>query len=145
YAPDSGKITGINNTASAYFGGKYIVLEGKSGYRFYMGHNSENNVKVGQAVTEGQPIGKVGQTGFGIPSKGISAPSGPHVHFEMSKGGKTYDPSKIIKKGDSMVTEMIANCIRRFYTGKDCTKAELKKYVGKVTPDEFRKQVMSWP
>lgn len=48
------------------------------------------------------------------------------------------------KEGD-MLTEKGLIVLRRHYTGKDPSKAELKKYVGKVTFDEMRKRVMSWP
>lgn len=142
-APDSGKITGLNNIASAYFGGKYIVLQGKSGYRYYMGHLSTVDVKLGQAVNEGQVIGKVGQTGFGIPSKGILAPSGPHVHLEMSKGGQTYNPSKVIKKSkppkkEEQVRKATRWEVRNAYRailGREATPDEEKKRTGKPYED----------
>lgn len=98
-APESGKILLVNNDPKAYFGGLYIRMQGGSGNQYYMGHNSKNNVSVGQQVTEGEVIGAVGMTGFAIPAQGIDAPSGPHVHFECIVNNVSVDFRTIIKSG----------------------------------------------
>lgn len=85
-APEAGIIEGINNYASAYFGGLYIILKGKSGRRYYMGHNSRNRVRLGQVVKEGQHIGDVGSTGQA---------TGPHIHYQIwNKSGQLVNPVK---------------------------------------------------
>jgi hypothetical protein len=101
-APENGRVTIVNGNHNAYFGGKYVVITGDSGYRYYFGHNSANHVSLGQMVVEGQHIADVGMTGFALASQGISAPTGPHVHFEVSRGGTTVDFRSVMNEGESM-------------------------------------------
>lgn len=104
-APESGKVLLVNNDPKAYFGGMYIRMQGASGNQYYMGHNSKNNVSVGQEVNEGDVIGAVGMTGFAIPAQGIDAPSGPHVHFECIVNNVSVDFRTIIKQGEDEMFE----------------------------------------
>lgn len=58
--------------------GTYIVLKHSNGTQTLYGHLSQTLVSVGQTVTKGQQIGKMGNTGQS---------SGVHLHFEV-RGGK---------------------------------------------------------
>jgi murein DD-endopeptidase MepM/ murein hydrolase activator NlpD len=68
------------------FYGQAVMIEhpqqwqGKPVYTLY-GHVSRVLVRPGQTVKVGQPIALVGQLGVAI---------GPHLHFEVRVGGKTY-------------------------------------------------------
>lgn len=50
------------------------------------GHNAENIVKEGDIVSPSKPIAFVGSTGRS---------TGPHLHFEVLKGGKALDPESL--------------------------------------------------
>ncbi|MEU0084731.1 peptidoglycan DD-metalloendopeptidase family protein [Streptomyces sp. NPDC006274] len=71
----SGTIAWSNGEGGAY--GQWIGLRGDNGHVYTYCHLSQRQVKPGQQVAAGQQIGKVGNTGNS---------TGPHLHFEMSKG-----------------------------------------------------------
>jgi murein DD-endopeptidase MepM/ murein hydrolase activator NlpD len=71
----NGTITWSNGEGGAY--GQWIGLRGDNGHVYTYCHLSQRQVKPGQKVAAGQQIGKVGNTGNS---------TGPHLHFEMSKG-----------------------------------------------------------
>lgn len=50
-------------------------------------HNNANLVKEGQMVRQGQKIATVGSTGVS---------TGPHLHFEVRKGGKSVNPMSFL-------------------------------------------------
>ncbi|MCB1615111.1 MAG: peptidoglycan DD-metalloendopeptidase family protein [Pseudomonadales bacterium] len=52
-------------------------------------HNQKNLVKVGDVVEKGQPLAIMGSTGRS---------TGPHVHFEIYKNGRSVDPASYIKR-----------------------------------------------
>lgn len=111
-APESGVITAVNGgwKPGGYFGGNYVKMSGDSGHSYYMGHMSAVLVNAGNRVGEGQVIGKVGSTGQA---------TGPHVHFEMYKGGAAVNAENIIK-GTTMekVNIDVARCMA-YWVGRD--------------------------
>lgn len=84
YASKSGEVIVAQQTyIQGYSYGKYIVIDHGSGYHTLYGHCSEVSVNVGDFVTQGQVIGKVGSTGWS---------TGPHLHFEVRHDGVRKDP-----------------------------------------------------
>jgi murein DD-endopeptidase MepM/ murein hydrolase activator NlpD len=67
--------------------GYVVVLEHGCGFSTVYAHNSKNNVKVGARVVRGDVIGYAGSTGKS---------TGPHVHYEIWKDGKTVDAQKYL-------------------------------------------------
>ena len=63
--------------------GYYIILDHGDGIQTLYAHCSELLVSVGDVVTKGQVIAKVGSTGNS---------TGPHVHFEVRINGERVDP-----------------------------------------------------
>jgi septal ring factor EnvC (AmiA/AmiB activator) len=63
--------------------GNLILLDHQDGYYSLYGHLSEMLVKVGDEITKGRIIGRIGESG---------SLSGPLLHFELRKDGKPVDP-----------------------------------------------------
>ncbi len=70
--------------------GNTVVLDHGDGQTTLYGHASELLVKVGDKVTAGAHIAKVGSTGHS---------TGPHLHFEVRQDGRAQDPSKALGLG----------------------------------------------
>jgi murein DD-endopeptidase MepM/ murein hydrolase activator NlpD len=67
--------------------GSLVEISHGNGLVTRYGHNSKTLVAVGQTVTRGQPIALVGSTGRS---------TGPHVHFEVLRGGQQVNPLTFI-------------------------------------------------
>ncbi|UKT62911.1 M23 family metallopeptidase [Pedobacter mucosus] len=67
--------------------GNCIVIQHGNGFQTYYGHLSKILVKVGENVIAGNRIGKVGSTGRS---------TGPHLHYEVHKNGKTINPRSFL-------------------------------------------------
>ncbi|MBC7331737.1 MAG: M23 family metallopeptidase [Synergistetes bacterium] len=63
--------------------GLLIVIDHGGGWETYYAHCSRVNVRKGQYVRRGEVIGRVGSTG---------RTTGPHLHFEVRKGGRPLNP-----------------------------------------------------
>ena len=73
--------------ADSYAGyGKLVTIKHLEGYTSLYGHLHEIRVNPGQMVKAGEIIGRVGSTGLA---------TGPHLHFEWRRGGKSIDPLKV--------------------------------------------------
>ncbi|WP_313429797.1 peptidoglycan DD-metalloendopeptidase family protein [Siminovitchia terrae] len=78
---------GFGKRGSGFGGyGNYVLVQGAGGLSYLYAHNSKNKVKAGDAVSKGQILGLVGSTGDS---------TGPHVHFEVRKGGQAINPEAI--------------------------------------------------
>jgi len=78
----------VESSFKGGYGGKIIVNHG-NGFKTLYAHSKENLVKVGDIVKKGQIIALMGSTGRS---------TGPHVHFEVFKNGRTVDPASYINR-----------------------------------------------
>ncbi len=67
--------------------GFVVVIEHGCGFSTLYAHNKSNTVKIGTRVKRGDIIGYVGSTGKS---------TGPHVHYEVWKNGKTVNAQKYV-------------------------------------------------
>lgn len=94
--------------------GKYIRIRHSNGFQTAYGHMNgyKNGLKVGSKVKRGDVIGYVGQTGRA---------TGPHLHYEVWKNGKTVNPF-----GDYVL-------IAKQLSGTELDK--FQKYAADIHPD----------
>lgn len=98
YAAEAGKVTKVSSSGPY---GNHIQIEhnvdGQKWTTVYA-HLHKVDVKTGQSVRQGEPIGQIGNTGNS---------SGPHLHFEIHKGdynfsassaGNAVDPMKLAER-----------------------------------------------
>ena len=98
YAAEAGKVTKVSSSGPY---GNHIQIEhnvdGQKWTTVYA-HLHKVDVKTGQSVRQGEPIGQIGNTGNS---------SGPHLHFEIYKGdynfsassaGNAVDPMKLAER-----------------------------------------------
>lgn len=81
YAADSGLVVYAGSIGGGY--GLMIMIDHGNGYHTLYAHLSEIHVKCGQSVTQGQLIGRTGNTGNS---------TGPHLHFEVRYNGGYVNP-----------------------------------------------------
>lgn len=67
--------------------GNYVMVDHGKGYVTAYAHLSEISVSEGDALEEGDLVGKVGVTGN---------VTGPHLHFEIIKDGEFVDPETLM-------------------------------------------------
>lgn len=68
--------------------GNFIVLDHDGQWQTLYAHLGKVTVSNGQHVFGGNPIGAIGNTGNS---------TGPHLHFEIRKGGKAVNPAPLMK------------------------------------------------
>lgn len=81
YATGDGKVEEASLSDVGY--GNHVVINHGYGYKSLYGHMVRIKAKRGQTVKRGDVIGWVGSTGKS---------TGPHCHYEVSKGGIKLDP-----------------------------------------------------
>lgn len=90
------KATGSGVVTKASRNGGYglmVIIDHGNGLTTRYAHMSRIMVKVGQTITKGKTIGKVGSTGRS---------TGPHLHYELRRNGKAINPSSFIKAGKKL-------------------------------------------
>lgn len=75
-----GTVTVVGESSSY---GKYCIVDHGRGYTTLYAHCSRITVSSGAAVTKGQKLGEVGETGLA---------TGPHLHFELQCRGVYLNP-----------------------------------------------------
>ena len=82
--------SGVVTWASDRYGyGNLVEVHHSDGTRTRYAHLKEINVKVGEVIKKGQALATMGSTGRS---------TGPHVHFEVFKNGRTVDPATYINQ-----------------------------------------------
>ena len=71
--------------------GQVVKIEHSNGFITLYAHNQKNLVEVGEDVEAGQLIATVGRSGH---------VTGPHVHFEVRRNGKAYNPLHLLDPSD---------------------------------------------
>ena len=95
---DSGAASGSDILAAAegevvistysYSAGNYIMIDHGGGVSTVYMHCSQLLADVGDSVSQGQVIAKVGSTGYS---------TGPHLHFGIRSGGSYVDPLNYVR------------------------------------------------
>jgi murein DD-endopeptidase MepM/ murein hydrolase activator NlpD len=84
-AADSGTVIYTGNELAAF--GNLVLIRHAGGWVTAYGHLAKIDVQRGSTVTQGQPIGSVGQTG---------SATVPQLHFEIRQGSKPVDPAPFL-------------------------------------------------
>lgn len=96
------------------FGNVVIVRHGTNHSTVYA-HLSRIQVRKGQTIQKGQPVGAVGSTGWS---------TGPHLHFEFRVNGVHVDPQKVIQQAEA--TPVSPAAMARFNASAAFAKSQLQ-------------------
>jgi len=88
YAARAGKVVHVGWAPTGY--GYTVIIDHGSGLRSLYSHLKGEWVHLGDRVRRGDIIGALGSTGNS---------SGPHLHFEIRKGGQRVDPLPYLPAG----------------------------------------------
>jgi len=86
-AADSGTVV-IAGWPHPWAYGNRVLIDHGNGYQTFYAHLNQVYVSVGDHVTRGQNIGQMGSTGRS---------TGPHLHFEVRKGGVGINPLSFLQ------------------------------------------------
>jgi len=87
-AADDGVVALVGTSSQGY--GNYVILAHSGGLDTLYGHLATALVKVGDRVTQGQPVGLEGSTGNS---------TGAHLHFELRINQAPVDPTPYLPPG----------------------------------------------
>ncbi len=85
-AADSGRVTYAGCLTYGY--GCHVRIDHDNGYTTLYAHLSQIFVNVGQTVSRGMALGRMGSTGRS---------TGPHLHFEVAKNGVKLNPLTVLR------------------------------------------------
>jgi murein DD-endopeptidase MepM/ murein hydrolase activator NlpD len=88
----------VTNAGWAGGYGRMVEIDHGNGYVTRYGHLSATEVKPGDIVEPGQPIGEVGSTGRS---------TGPHLHYETRLDGEAIDPRSVADERSACVMQEI--------------------------------------
>lgn len=117
YSPVDGAVVFSGWNTGGY--GNLVIVQDTHGYYHIFGHQCETPpVKLGQEVTRGTLIGKVGSTGYS---------TGPHLHYQVNRptdmwhadvDPNKYDYSDYIKSSSSSSSTFVTTADRAHNSGK---------------------------
>lgn len=81
HATGDGKIIQAGYSFGGF--GKRVIIDHGFGFKTLYAHLNEVDVREGQTIKRGEPIGKVGSTGRS---------TAPHLHYEVRKNNKSENP-----------------------------------------------------
>jgi len=94
FAAAGGKVV-FAGTNGGY--GKMVEIDHGNGLTTRYAHMSQIGVTAGQSILGGQRVGLSGSTGRS---------TGPHLHFEVRRGGSAIDPSRFIATGRTLSSHL---------------------------------------
>ena len=94
YGSAEGVVLRIGYDPAGY--GNFIEMRHPNGMTTMYAHLSRIDVASGDRVSGGERIGLVGSTGYS---------TGPHLHFEVRRGGDQVNPSRVVGETFQVVVE----------------------------------------
>ena len=73
--------------------GDMVEIDHGDGLTTRYGHMSEVDVREGDEVAAGAPLGRLGSTGRS---------TGPHLHYEVRIDGEPVDPERFLRAGEKL-------------------------------------------
>jgi murein DD-endopeptidase MepM/ murein hydrolase activator NlpD len=87
----------VSKVATAKGLGNYVAITHRDGTESYYGHLSNQKVRIGQHVMQGQQVGAVGSTGRS---------TGPHLDYRIKRDGETFNPLTVLRAPSSVNTRL---------------------------------------
>lgn len=158
YAPESGKVTYVGQMGSGTLDAG-LVVQITNGNRVHrLCHLASYSVSVGQQVTEGQQVARMGYSGYVIDAQGrVGTKAGTHLHQVMEINGQRVDARNYVTSAPSAGgQEMFQNDneVKQAYLmlrGNEGTAAERAGWIGqskqrffqvaRAEADSYRKQL----